>query len=274
MLQEIKRADREKGMAVKMQIELFKDYPYLYETHLHTCQSSACAKCTGAEMARACKEAGYTGMIVTDHNWGGNTAVNRRLPWTDWVREFVKGYEDAKGAGEQIGLDVFFGYEAGYCGTEFLIYGVEPEYMLAHPELKTASVEEQFALVHEAGGMVIHAHPFREEYYIPEIRLYPEYIDGVEGVNATHSNHRSTAHNETVFDERAISYAGKCALPMTAGSDIHNTSLLNGGMAFKRKLTSVQDFIHAVKSGEDYMLTNGDSWFAKNGQLIEAVQYK
>lgn len=105
-------------------INLPEEYPYLYETHLHTSQGSACACCTGAEMAKACKEAGYTGIIVTDHNWGGNTAVNRRMPWREWVNEFYKGYEDAKRMGDNIGLDVFPGYEAGYQGTEFLIYGI------------------------------------------------------------------------------------------------------------------------------------------------------
>ena len=93
-----------------MSMELWKDYPYLYETHLHTSQASACARYTGAEMAKACKAAGYTGIIVTDHNWGGNTAVNRMLPWRTWVNEFAKGYEDAARMGKRIGLDVFFGY--------------------------------------------------------------------------------------------------------------------------------------------------------------------
>lgn len=249
-------------------IELLKDYPYLYETHLHTSQSSACAGYTGAEMARACKEAGYTGVIVTDHNWGGNTTVNTRLPWREWVKEFAKGYEDAKQMGDKIGLDVFFGYEAGYRGTEFLIYGVDKEYMISRPELKGASVEEQYEWIHEGGGMVVHAHPFREEYYIPKIRLYPDYVDGVEGINATHSNPNSRSHNAASFDERAIVYAGEYELPMTAGSDIHTTTLLCGGMAFRRKLASVKDFITAFLGGEDYVLTNGNGWFSKNGERL------
>ncbi len=251
-----------------MQIELLKEYPYLYETHLHTSQGSACGRSTGAEMAKACKAAGYTGIIVTDHNWGGNTAVNRRMPWQEWVEEFVKGYEDARKMGERIGLDVFFGYEAGYQGTEFLIYGLDKAYMLAHPQLKTATIEEQYEMVHKAGGMVIHAHPYREEDYIPEIRLFPASVDGVEGINATHSNHRSLSHNDPVYDELAIAYAKKHKLPMSAGSDIHNTSLLGGGVAFKRKLASIQDFIDAIRSGGDYVLTNGETWFRKDGTLI------
>lgn len=248
-------------------IKLLEEYPYLYETHLHTAQSSACARSTGAEMAKVCKEAGYTGIIVTDHNWGGNTAVYRTKPWREWVNEFVKGYEDAKLMGDKIGLDVFFGYEAGFQGTEFLIYGVDKDFMLTHPELRQASVEEQYRLVKQAGGMVIHAHPFREEFYIPEIRLYPDHVDGVEGINATHSNKKSKSHYDPAFDQRAIAYARENRLPMTAGSDIHMTALLGGGVAFKRKLIDIYDFIKAVSGGEDYLLTNGDKWFKKDGEL-------
>lgn len=245
-------------------IKLPEGYPYLYETHLHTSQSSACARATGGQMARACREAGYAGIIVTDHNWGGNTAVDRRLPWRRFLEEYKKGYEDAKREGDRIGLDVFFGYEAGYRGTEFLIYGVDIDFMLTKPELRKASVEEQYAMVREAGGMVIHAHPFREEPYIPEIRLYPEYVDGVEGINATHSNSQSRSHNCAAFDDRAVAYAKEHGKPMTAGSDIHSTSLLGGGMAFRRRLTSIQDFIKAFRE-EDYLLTNGEEWFEKDG---------
>ena len=46
---------------------------YLYETHMHTKESSACAHNTGAEMARAYKEAGYTGIIITDHFFYADT---------------------------------------------------------------------------------------------------------------------------------------------------------------------------------------------------------
>ena len=244
-------------------------YPYLYETHLHTSESSACARSTGAQMARACRDYGYTGIFVTDHNWGGNTATDRKLPWNKWVDAFTLGYEHARAEGEQIGLDVFFGYEAGYQGTEFLIYGVDKAWMKAHPQLANATVEEQYALVHEAGGLVMHAHPFREEFYIPKIRLYPQWVDGVEGVNATHSNPGSTAHNDPAFDERAISYALENNLPMSAGSDIHGTRLFGGGVAFRRKLTSGADYVQAILTGEDYVLTDGAKWYDKYGNVIE-----
>lgn len=246
-----------------------KDYPYLYDTHMHTNQASACGRATGREMALAAKEAGYAGIIITDHSWYGNCSIPRNLPWEEWVEEFCKGYEDAKACGDEIGLDVFFGYEANYHGTEFLIYGVDKEWLKAHPEIKDASVSEQHRLISEAGGMVIHAHPYREEDYIPEVRLFPNDVDGVEGINATHSCHLSTSHKDPVFDARAIAYAREHKFPMTAGCDAHRTELFGGGMAFKRKLDSVQEFCRAVLSGEDYLLCNGDDWFDKEGQKLK-----
>lgn len=248
--------------------EIKEQYPYLYETHCHTSQSSACAKCSGKELAEAAKEAGYTGIIITDHNWGGNTAIARNLVWEDWIEEFCKGYEEAKETGEKIGLDVFFGYEAGYDGTEFLIYGVDKAWMKAHSQLKNASVKEQYAMIKEAGGMVIHAHPFREEWYIDEIRLFPNWVDGVEGINATHSNPNSTAHNDPEYDIKAVAYARQHKLPISAGSDQHNTALLCGGVALKRKLTCIEDFITAILSQEDYVLTNGKNFYDREGNRL------
>lgn len=242
-----------------------EDYPYLYETHMHTCECSACARSTGQEMAQAAKDAGYTGIIITDHSWYGNSCIDRSLPWEEWIEQFSKGYENAKNKGEQIGLDVFFGYESCYQGTEFLIYGVDKEWLKRHPQIKDASIKEQHHLIRQAGGMVIHAHPFREEAYIPQIRLFPEDVDGVEGINASHSSHLSNSHNDPAFDVRAIAYAKEHGLFMTAGSDVHTTRLFGGGVAFKRKLRSVRDYCQAVLSGEDYLLTNGDQWFDKNG---------
>lgn len=230
---------------------------FLYETHMHTSESSACAYNTGAEMARAYKDAGYTGIIVTDHFFYGNTAVNRRLPWEEWIENFCLGYEHARAEGAKIGLQVFFGWEAGYHGTEFLIYGLDKEWLLTHPEIKEASVEEQFSLVHEGGGIVSHAHPYREEDYIPEIRLFPEYVDAVEGVNAMHSGIMSRAHKNPLFNERALAYGKEHNLPFTAGSDQHTTSMIGGGMVFPRKLADIHDFTRAVLGREAVELLDG-----------------
>jgi len=249
-----------------------KDYPFLYETHIHTYQGSACAKNNGYDMAQAAYEYGYTGIIITDHAWGGNTRVDRSLPWKEWVEQFALGYLDAKRFADTHDFDVFWGYEAGFNGTEFLVYGVSPEWMINHPKLRDADEKEHYEMIHEAGGMVIQAHPFRDEEYIPLQRLFPHHVDGVEAINATHSSHLSMSHYNPLFDEQAIVYANAYKFPMTAGSDAHTTSLFGGGMAFSHRLDSIDDFIHAVLTKEKYVLTNGDVSYM-NDTIIQEYDY-
>lgn len=237
-----------------LKLTLSREYPYAYETHLHTSEGSACGRCPGADMARACKQAGYTGIFVTDHFVHGNTAVDRSLPWEDWVEGYCKGYEHAKEAGDEIGLQVFFGWEQSYQGQDFLVYGLDKAWLKAHPEIRDCTVEEQYGLVKQSGGMVIHAHPFRQAAYIPKVRLFPEYVDGVEVINTSHLRSVEDPCGDSEYDKLALEYAEKYGLPHTGGSDIHNTNLTGGGMAFPHRLNSVRDFINAVLSGEGTVL--------------------
>ena len=250
-------------------MNISEDYPYLYETHCHSAESSACARNTAVEMAKAHKEAGYTGMILTNHNWGGNTAVSRELPWEDFVDVFFEPCRMAKEWGDANDFQVFTGYEAGYDGTEFLIYGIEIEWMSKHPELRDASVAEQFEIIHSGGGIVVHAHPFREAFYIKEIRLFPEYTDGIEGVNAAHSSPFAWTDNSE-YNEKALKYARELGMFITGGSDSHTVDLLGGGMAFPDKLRDINDFTERLKNAkpDDYRVTDGKDVFDAYGGKI------
>lgn len=230
---------------------------YKYETHTHTKEGSACAKWSAKESVTLYKDAGYTGIVITDHFFYGNTAVNRKLPWSEWVHRFTKGYRNAKTEGDKIGLQVFMGWESGYNGTEFLIYGMDEEWLLNHPEIKDATIEEQYNLIHACDGLIIHAHPFREESYIKAIRLYPKYVDGVEVFNASHSSLKSTAHYNPEFNKKALDYANANDLLFSAGSDSHFEPILNGGLVFDHKLKDINDFIDCIKTKSNYKLLDG-----------------
>lgn len=230
---------------------------YIYETHMHTSEGSACGMCSGAEMARAYKAAGYSGIIITDHFFYGNTAADRSLPWEEWVNAFCLGYENAKKEGDRIGLNVFFGWESGYNATEFLIYGLDKQWLLTHPEIKDATIPEQLELVHNGGGIVIQAHPFREAPYVPIIRVAYKDVDGMEGVNATHSGLASRCHNHPEFNTRAIEFATSHNFPMTAGSDQHTTEMIYGGMVFDHPINSIHEFTKAVMNRDAVELLDG-----------------
>ena len=213
--------------------------PYLYETHMHTCLASACGRSTGKEHARYYKSIGFTGIIMTDHFFGGNTAVNRELPWGKRIDLFWSGYEDAKEEGDRIGLDVFFGLEQGFRGDEYLIYGLTKEYMKAHPEMEHWTRRQQLEEVHRAGGCVVQAHPFRIRGYMDKIRLGLQFCDGIEAANAG---------NDPVDDARAIRYGREFGLVMTAGSDNHwsRPDLPIYGVELEKRLTSIDDYVKMI----------------------------
>ena len=214
---------------------------YRYETHMHTSEASACAVSTGAQMADAHKAAGYTGIIVTDHFFNGNSAVPRDLPWEERIDLFCKGYENAKARGDEIGLQVFFGWEFTYEGSDFLTYGLDKAWLKAHPEIMDMKIYDYADLAAESGGFVVHAHPFRQYFDIKKITLIPDNVGAVEVINSS--------HQLEIMNERAKWYAESFDLPQTAGSDSHNAdALAGGGIAVEKPFETVFDYIDAVKN--------------------------
>ena len=141
--------------------------------------------------------------------------------------------------------------------------------MREHPEIRDASIEEQFEIIHSGGGIVVHAHPFREAFYISEVRLFPEYIDGVEALNASHCPLRALPDNR-IFNEKALKYARELGMFITGGSDTHSVNLLGGGVAFPTKLTDIRDFTERLINAkpDDYRATDGiDVYDAYGGKL-------
>lgn len=216
---------------------------YKYETHLHTSQGSECSPCSGAEQVERLAECGYSGCFVTDHFFGGNTAVDRRLPWDVKVHLFCQGYEDAKRRGDELGFKVFFGLEFGWHATELLTYGIDKQFLLSHPEIDNMDIPRYIDLVHSCGGFVIHPHPFREAGYINTIRLFPRLVDGVEVENASHT--------DPMFNKRAWEYAKSYGLPCTGGSDTHASwSFPGGGIALEKPLERGTDYLDRLRNAE------------------------
>lgn len=222
------------------------EYNYKYEVHLHTAQGSACGTTMGQDYVEAFKEAGYDGIIVTDHFFRGNTAIDRHLPWEDFVEQFCKGYEAAKEAGDKIGLKVFFGWEECNRGDEYLVYGLDKQWLKSHPEYKCCSMKEQYRMVKESGGLVVQAHPFREAFYLRDINLHPLFCDAMEGYNFG---------NMDFCNAFAYKYCNDRHIIMTSGTDIHNVDRLKvteAGMLFEKPLETIEDYVKTVKSGKGF----------------------
>ena len=215
---------------------------YKYETHMHTKEASACAGSTGAEMVRAYYRAGYSGIIITDHFFNVNSCIPDHLPWEERVELFCRGYENALREASKLDFRVFFGWEYADDGAEFLTYGLGKDFLLKYPDMLSWPIEKYLRVVREHGGFVSQAHPYREAWYIKQIRVFPEHVDAIEV--------RNTSHMDPKFDERALELANKYNLYHTGGSDSHFADLLpGGGMEFDCELFTIEDFIRAVKEG-------------------------
>lgn len=225
---------------------------YKIETHMHTSQGSACAVSTGEGMARAHKAAGYDAIIITDHFFGGNTTVPRDLPWERRIDLYCAGYDEARRVGEEIGLKVFFGLEWAWQGTEYLTYGIDREWLKAHPEMEEWDIPTYLTNVRAAGAYVSHAHPFRQASYLHgEPRIFPEFEDAVEIYNSGNA--------DNAWNLQALEYARKYGLAMTSGSDDHDAKALRGGgMAFATPFETMEDFIRAVRTRQPFEVLTGE----------------
>ena len=243
---------------------------YLYETHLHTSQASACGRSSGAEHVRYYQSLGYTGIFVTDHFFGGNTCVPRDLPWEERIDLFCRGYEDAWNEGQKCGLDVFFAWEETFAGDDYLIYGLPPEWMKEHPEMEHWTYGAQYEAVHAAGGCVVQAHPYRCRGYIKFITLNTDYVDAVEVANAG---------NRAIEDAAAIRYARSHGLYMTCGSDNHLSvpgAMEEGrlfAMELDRRLTSAADYARYILDREPAVLRVPEERFLLTDEEIPLKCY-
>lgn len=211
---------------------------YLYETHLHTCEASRCGRVHGEDYISYMMGKGYSGMIVTDHFFNGNTCVPEDLSWKERVEIYCSGFERALKAAEGKDFTVMFGVEFNFNKDEYLLYGVDKQWLLDNERIMSMTRHELLEAVHEAGGIMIQAHPYRERDYLSDIKLAPTACDGIEVYNAA---------NKPNMNALGYEYCMSLDLPMTSGSDIHffhDNEM--GGMLFERKINTVQDYARAV----------------------------
>lgn len=218
------------------------------ETHLHTSPVSRCARATVEENLLFYKSLGYDGVFITNHFLDGNIQIDRSLPYEEQIAYFFSDYEQGVEIGEKLGIKVFPGVEITYGGTDFLIYGLDTQWYLQHPEILTMEKTEELTLMMESGALIIQAHPFREAGYINHIRLFPRHVHGVEIINGC----RSEGENHM-----AKLYAEHYGLLPFAGSDNHTASAQKrlAGMSFDTPICTVEDFVERIKSGAGELFT-------------------
>ena len=204
---------------------------------------SGCGKVSIKDNLEFYKSLGYDGVFLTNHFFDGNfNKAYRELPYEEKINFYFSDYEDGVKLADQIGIKIFCGVEMSLEGTDFLVYGLEKQWWLDHPEVVEMKKSRQLPFLMENGAIIFQAHPFREAKYIDHIRLFP-CVDGVEVINAGRPD---------FVNQMAELYANHYGKLKIAGTDNHtgmNAPRL-AGIETKTPIVSVEDFIQKMRNLE------------------------
>ena len=217
---------------------------YKYELHCHTKETSLCGQVPAAEIVKMYKEAGYNGIVITDH-YSPMTFKPSRVwrPQTD-IDFYLSGYKEAlKYADEN--FTVLLGMEIRYYATanDYLVYGVTEDFLRNNGNLMKLYPKKFYKLAKANNMLVVQAHPFRKLM----IRTNPEYLDGTEV-------HNGKADMESNLQAAKWAEENKMAIRVS-GSDFHRPkNLAVGGIITNEPIKTNDDLLRILRSGAFEMI--------------------
>jgi predicted metal-dependent phosphoesterase TrpH len=221
------------------------------ELHTHSAESSRCGSIGAEEVVKKYYEAGYQALVLTDHYYARFFDKINNLSWEKQLEKYLKGYHTAVKAAQNLNLKVFLGIEIKFNDdpNEYLVYGLDQEFLLKNPKLHQLSLAEFKALINAQKDeiLIYQAHPYR-----PGMKpAADKYLDGLEVYNG---NPRHDSQND-----KALSYAEKHNLKMISGSDFHEyEDLAQGGIAAAEIPANMRELISLLKSGNYKLIRNGE----------------
>lgn len=212
---------------------------YLFDTHVHTKESSSCGRVSAAEIVERYKKLGYDGIIITDHvsksqfSKYGSTYGEQAL-------RHLEGYKTAK-ALETEGFKVIYGMEIRFLenDNDYLLYGFDEDFVFSRDLTEYETLEDFRPVVEENNLIIFQAHPFRCNMTVIDQSL----IDGVEVYNG-HGDHNSS-------NDIAYHWAQKYSHRMLSGSDFHgNDTMEPGGVYFEECPENSKDVARLLREGK------------------------
>lgn len=218
---------------------------FKYDTHVHTSETSRCGKIDAETVVRLYKNAGYHGIVITDHYI---REFFENMPDTDWnkkIDRYLSGYNKAFEEGKRTGLTVILGMELRFEENinDYLVYGFDKEFLYDNPMLYKMNIESFKQFIENTPLLVYQAHPFRTT----STPANPKYLHGIEIYNG---NPRADSHNQLAFD-RAVKYN----LKMLSGSDFHREEdLARGGIILNEAPADSLEFAGIIGTDSDLKL--------------------
>lgn len=223
---------------------------YRFEIHCHTADSSSCGRVKAERLVELYLEAGYDGVVITDHLSPDNPRhllEREGVPLTheNLVERQVRGYKAARAAaGDK--LVVLRGMELRFYNdpNDYLVYGMSEEELLELPDILEWGIQKFSRYARERGHLVIQAHPFRNNMRVMD----PKWVDMIEVFNG-HPRHNSR-------NELALLWARMHGIPGSSGSDFHEEGdQARGGVLLPERPKTIEHFVELVKKEQPQLIT-------------------
>ncbi|NLC69233.1 MAG: PHP domain-containing protein [Clostridiaceae bacterium] len=211
---------------------------YKYDVHVHTSEVSPCGRIGAREVVNLYKEAGYDGIVITDHYFDGYFEKYHSCSWDEKMVCFLEGYRKAREEGKNIGLNVLLGIELRFVGSinDYLVFGVTEEFLKNNPELYKLNLQQFNELKKGHDILIYQAHPFRPNQAIERAGL----LDGIEVYNG---NPRHDSRNYLAY-----SFALEDGLRMISGSDCHQLEdVARGGIVTMEDITDEAGLVEVLR---------------------------
>ena len=188
------------------------------DLHMHEMNFSKDSFLSLDEIVKYARKRGLDAVCITDHDSMG-------------LREFAQEYT------RNTGFPVFVGIEYYSLQGDILAFGIDD-----YPK-ERVSAQEFIDYVHERGGVVISAHPFRHNR-----RGLEQNLDILKGVDAIEILNGSTLADATMM---AVQYARKYGFATTGGSDCHHIENIGTcATYFPGEIKTMEDLVEAIRNHE------------------------
>lgn len=239
---------------------------YKLEMHLHTSRNSDCGKECPKDIARIYADAGYDGIVCTNHLNRNDLYGYVAPPWKRLSRGvmecYLRDFFELKDECAALGIDVFAGaevspdqvtyYKPGHPYAEYLLYGVTADELREYGQsFLTMDQEQLFRWCDERGILLVQAHPYREICDVMDVR----YLHGIEVAN-THPGHDSR-------NALALELCKRTGLVPTGGSDFHYRGGEGGGTVLPRAPKDERDLAAILRERRHKII------LAQGGEAVE-----
>lgn len=235
-----------------MKAEIEANTKMIIDLHVHSKEISACGHVGITEIIDRYNAKGYNAIVVTNHLNDWSIGLRDSDSWSEYVDTFVKPVDTGREYAKKYGMRVFLGCELRFenDANDFLVYGMTPEFMKEHPEIRRLGIKKLKALADENDFLVYQAHPFRNGMTV----VPPEHLHGIEVGNG-HPRHDSR-------NDIARLWADNYNLMMIAGSDFHDPDdEAHGGILSLRNVNNEKELCELLRSNDFRLIVNQKGGF-------------